>query len=80
MGQVNAPRVRDRDHRMSDFFQVVEIKDRQLYVNGARVKLAGCTHLHTSALQALLAGRLRVDGDKTFAMQVLMLVATRIGG
>ncbi len=31
-------------------------------------------------LQALLAGRLRVDGDKTFAMQVLMLVATRIGG
>ena len=31
-------------------------------------------------LQALLAGRLRVEGDKTFAMQVLMLVATRIGG
>jgi hypothetical protein len=31
-------------------------------------------------LQALLGGRLRVDGDKTFAMQVLMLVATRIGG
>jgi putative sterol carrier protein len=31
-------------------------------------------------LQALLAGRLRVDGDKTFAMQVLMLVATRLGG
>jgi hypothetical protein len=31
-------------------------------------------------LQALLAGRLRVDGDKTFAMQVLMLLATRIGG
>lgn len=29
-------------------------------------------------LQALLAGRLRVDGDKTFAMQVLMLVATRM--
>ena len=31
-------------------------------------------------LQALLAGRLRVEGDKTFAMQVLMLVATRLGG
>jgi hypothetical protein len=31
-------------------------------------------------LQALLAGRLRVEGDKTFAMQVMMLVATRIGG
>ena len=31
-------------------------------------------------LQALLAGRLRVDGDKTFAMQVLMLVATRMRG
>jgi hypothetical protein len=31
-------------------------------------------------LQALLSGRLRVDGDKTFAMQVLMLVATRVGG
>jgi hypothetical protein len=31
-------------------------------------------------LQALLAGRLRVEGDKTFAMQVLMLVATRVGG
>ena len=31
-------------------------------------------------LQALLGGRLRVDGDKTFAMQVLMLVATRVGG
>jgi hypothetical protein len=31
-------------------------------------------------LQALLGGRLRVDGDKAFAMQVLMLVATRIGG
>jgi hypothetical protein len=31
-------------------------------------------------LQALLAGRLRVEGDKTFAMQVLMLVATRMGG
>jgi hypothetical protein len=30
--------------------------------------------------QALLGGRLRVDGDKTFAMQVLMLVATRVGG
>jgi hypothetical protein len=31
-------------------------------------------------LQALLAGRLRVDGDRVLAMQVLMLVATRIGG
>lgn len=31
-------------------------------------------------LQALLAGRLRVDGDKTFAMQVLMLLATRMRG
>lgn len=31
-------------------------------------------------LQALLGGRLRVEGDKAFAMQVLMLVATRIGG
>jgi hypothetical protein len=31
-------------------------------------------------VQALLAGRLHVEGDKTFAMQVLMLVATRIGG
>lgn len=31
-------------------------------------------------LQALLAGRLRVEGDKTFALQVMMLVATRIGG
>jgi len=31
-------------------------------------------------LQALLAGRLRVDGDKTFAMQVLMLAATYGGG
>ena len=31
-------------------------------------------------LQALLGGRLRIDGDKAFAMQVLMLVATRVGG
>jgi hypothetical protein len=31
-------------------------------------------------LAALLAGRLRVDGDRVFAMQVLMLVASRIGG
>jgi hypothetical protein len=31
-------------------------------------------------LQALLAGRLRVDGDRVLAMQVLMLVASRIGG
>ena len=31
-------------------------------------------------LSALLAGRLRVDGDRVFAMQVLMLVASRIGG
>lgn len=36
---------------------------------------------HTlNPVQALLAGRLRVEGDKTFAMQVLMLLATRIGG
>jgi hypothetical protein len=33
-----------------------------------------------SPLQALLAGRLRVEGDKTFALQVLMLVVTRIAG
>lgn len=42
-----------------------------------------CEKLATRAmnpLQALLAGRLRVEGDKTFAMQVLMLVATRMGG
>ena len=31
-------------------------------------------------LQALLAGRLRVDGDRVLAMQVLMLVASRMGG
>jgi ubiquinone biosynthesis protein UbiJ len=31
-------------------------------------------------LQALLAGRLRVDGDRTLALQVLMLVASRLGG
>jgi hypothetical protein len=31
-------------------------------------------------LQALLAGRLRVDGDRVLAMQVLMLAASRIGG
>jgi hypothetical protein len=31
-------------------------------------------------LQALLAGRLRVDGDRTLALQVLMLVASRVGG
>ena len=31
-------------------------------------------------LQALLAGRLRVEGDRLLAMQVLMLVASRIGG
>jgi hypothetical protein len=31
-------------------------------------------------LQALLAGRLRVDGDRGLAMQVLMLVGTRMGG
>jgi hypothetical protein len=31
-------------------------------------------------LQALLAGRLRVEGDRVLAMQVLMLVASRIGG
>jgi len=42
-----------------------------------------CEKLATRALnplQALLAGRLRVDGDRTLAMQVLMLVATRVGG
>ncbi len=33
-----------------------------------------------SPLQALLAGRLRVDGDRVLAMQVLMLVASRLGG
>jgi hypothetical protein len=44
---------------------------------GTCEKLAART---LNPLQALLAGRLRVDGDKTFAMQVLMLVATRIGG
>jgi putative sterol carrier protein len=33
-----------------------------------------------SPLQALLAGRLRVEGDRTLAMQVLMLAATRMGG
>jgi hypothetical protein len=31
-------------------------------------------------LQALLAGRLRVDGDRTLALQVLMFVARRFGG
>jgi hypothetical protein len=31
-------------------------------------------------LQALLAGRLRVDGDRVLAMQVLMLAASRLGG
>ena len=44
---------------------------------GTCEKLAART---LNPLQALLGGRLRVDGDKTFAMQVLMLVATRIGG
>ena len=44
---------------------------------GTCEKLAART---LNPLQALLAGRLRVEGDKTFAMQVLMLVATRIGG
>jgi hypothetical protein len=44
---------------------------------GTCEKLASRT---LNPLQALLAGQLRVDGDKTFAMQVLMLVATRIGG
>lgn len=33
-----------------------------------------------SPLQALLAGRLRVEGDRTLAMQVLMLAATCMGG
>jgi hypothetical protein len=45
--------------------------------SGTCEKLAART---MNPLQALLAGRLRVDGDKTFAMQVLMLVATRMGG
>lgn len=45
--------------------------------SGTCEKLANRT---MNPLQALLAGRLRVEGDKTFAMQVLMLVATRIGG
>lgn len=48
-----------------------------------RIDAPTCEKLSARAvtpLQALLAGRLRVDGDKTFAMQVLMLVATRIGG
>jgi len=31
-------------------------------------------------LQALLAGRLRVEGDRTLAVQVLMLAASRMGG
>jgi SCP-2 sterol transfer family len=44
---------------------------------GTCEKLAART---LNPLQALLAGRLRVEGDKTFAMQVLMLVATRVGG
>ena len=44
---------------------------------GTCEKLAART---LNPLQALLAGRLRVEGDKTFAMQVLMLVATRLGG
>jgi hypothetical protein len=47
------------------------------------VDAATCEKLATRAvnpLQALLAGRLRVDGDKALAMQVLMLVATRTGG
>jgi len=44
---------------------------------GTCEKLAART---LNPLQALLSGRLRVDGDKTFAMQVLMLVATRVGG
>jgi len=44
---------------------------------GTCEKLAART---LNPLQALLGGRLRVDGDKTFAMQVLMLVATRMGG
>ena len=45
--------------------------------SGTCEKLAART---LNPLQALLGGKLRVDGDKTFAMQVLMLVATRIGG
>ncbi len=45
--------------------------------SGTYEKLAART---MNPVQALLAGRLRVEGDKTFAMQVLMLVATRMGG
>jgi hypothetical protein len=44
---------------------------------GTCEKLAART---VNPLQALLAGRLRVDGDKALAMQVLMLAATRTGG
>jgi hypothetical protein len=44
---------------------------------GVCEKLAART---MNPVQALLSGRLRVEGDKTFAMQVLMLTATRLGG
>ncbi|MBN2573051.1 MAG: SCP2 sterol-binding domain-containing protein [Deltaproteobacteria bacterium] len=45
--------------------------------SGTCEKLAAHT---LTPLQALLAGRLRVDGDRTLALQVLMLVASRMGG
>jgi hypothetical protein len=45
--------------------------------SGACAKLA---ERSLTPLQALLAGRLRVDGDRVLAMQVLMLVASRVGG
>jgi hypothetical protein len=48
-----------------------------------RIDAGTCEKLAARALnplQALLAGRLRVEGDKAFAMQVLMLLATRVGG
>jgi len=45
--------------------------------NGTCDKLASRA---MTPLQALLAGRLRVHGDRTLALQVLMLVARRFGG
>ena len=45
--------------------------------SGTCEKLAAHTLI---PLQALLAGRLRVDGDRLLAMQVLMLVASRFAG
>ena len=45
--------------------------------NGTCDKLA---ERSLTPLQALLSGRLRVEGDRVLAMQVLMLVAARVGG